>query len=234
VIIKLEHRQAHFIGVDIGRTQDNSAVTVLARRIEAVQPLTPEPGTTMVMYYAVMMKRFPLQTPYYVVEDEIDRLWRIPEMATNEKYLIVDSTGVGSPVVENLIRLRHLPAQAVTITGGENARQTADGMYNVSKSNLVTALIDIVQRKRLKILEGVEDAEAFFNQLDVFGYRVNKDTGAVGYEAMMEKVHDDLVISTALALWYAERVRPYVMPDVAGVGGSAYEYDPLSFGREGK
>lgn len=229
-ILQLEHRQAHFIGLDIGRAQDNSAITVIARRIEAVEPLAPEPVTTIAMYYVVMMQRYPLLTPYFALEEEVSRIWVSPQMLTNEKHLIVDATGVGSPVVENLIQYRHLPAQAVIITGGESARQTGDGVYNVSKSNLVTALLDIVQRKRLKILEGVKDADAFFNQLDVFGYHVNKDTGTLSYEASMAKIHDDLVISTALAVWYAERVRPWVFREQK----PEEEYNPLTFGMEGK
>lgn len=232
MITQLEHCQAHFIGLDIGKEQDNSAITVLARRIEAAEPLAPEPGTTIVSYYAVMLKRFPLQTPYYVVEEEVDRVWRIPQMATHEKYLVVDSTGVGSPVVENLVRLRHLPAQAVVITSGESARRTADGVYNVSKSNLVTALVDVIQRGRLKLIEGVDDIDVFFEQLEGFGYKVNRDTGTLAYEAMKAKIHDDLVMSTALAVWYAERVRPYMLPDRGNDGG--YEgYNPLTFGMEG-
>jgi hypothetical protein len=228
-VLKLEHRQAHFVGLDVGRSQDNSAITVLARRIEAVEPLAPEPQTTIAMYYAVMLERFPLRTPYYYVENEVARVWGVPEMLTREKYLIVDATGVGSPVVENLINYMHLPAQSVIITGGESARQMEDGVYHVSKSNLVTALMDIVQRKRLKILDGVKDAEAFFQQLDVFGYTVNRETGNLSYEAAVAKVHDDLVISTALALWYAERVVPYVMPDSEPV---KTQYDPLRWETE--
>jgi len=233
-VVKLEHRQAHFIGVDIGRAQDHSAITVLARRIEAVEPLAPEPNTTIAMYYAVVMRQFPLQTPYFAIEEEVDRLWHLPEMATNEKYLVVDATGVGSPVVENLVRLRHLPAQSVIITAGESARQTADGEYHVSKSNLVTALIDIVQRKRLMILEGTNDADAFFNQLDVFGYKVNADSGTLSYEAMQAKVHDDLVISTALALWYAERVRPWVFQAEVKDKKPDDGWNPLRWGLEEK
>jgi len=206
--------------------QDHTAITVLARRIEAVEPLAPEPTTTVAMYYAVMMHQFPLHTPYLAIEEEINRVWRIPEMMTNEKYLIVDSTGVGSPVVENLQYLWHLPAQSILITTGDSARETGDGVYNVSKSNLVTALIDIVQRKRLKIVDGVEGAETFFNQLDVFGYYVNQESKTLSYEAQKQKIHDDVVISTALAAWYAERVRPWVFErEVAD--RREEEYDPL-------
>lgn len=229
---KLEHRQAHFIGVDIGQAQDHSSITVLARRIEAVEPLAPEPNTTMAMYYAVVMNQFPLQTPYFELEQEIARLWHLPEMLTNEKYLVVDATGVGSPVVENLQYLHHLPAESIIITSGDSARVVEDGVYHVSKSNLVTALIDIVQRKRLKIIEGVKDADSFFNQLDVFGYKVNPNSGTLSYEAMQSKIHDDLVISTALAVWYAERVRPWRYVEQIDESEKSEEYNPLRWGLE--
>jgi hypothetical protein len=121
--------------------------------------------------------------------------------------------------------------QSVVITSGDTAREMGDGVYHVSKSNLVTALMDLVQRKRLKILEGVKDFDAFFEQLDGFGYKVNSETRNLTYEAMKERIHDDLVISTALAVWYAERVRPYIFHQDVETHREK-EYDPLRDGLE--
>jgi hypothetical protein len=168
-----------------------------------------------------------------MLEEEVDRIWRLPELRASSNWIIVDKTGVGAPVVENIRRNKGLPVQGVTITGGEVVNQPATNEFNVPKSHLVTALMDIVQRKRFKVVHGVDNEKEFFEQVDNFGYKINRETANMSYEALQEKVHDDLVISAALAIWFAERVVPYVRNDVRVVEEKEYdplkgvEYDPL-------
>ena len=223
----LDHVQGYFLGLDIGQMQDFSALTLLARRIEVPDPLAWDSSMAYSMYYPVVMRQFDLGTPYYVIEKEVARIWALPELMVSENWIAVDATGVGSPIVENLRMTHGLPVQSIIITGGETAKQVGDTEYHVGKEHLVTALVDMVQRKRLIIPEGVDAYDVFFNQLEVFGYKVNKSTGNVSWEAMKEQVHDDVIISVALALWMAERVHPFRIPEAGGGGSDERNYDPL-------
>ena len=221
----IEHVQAYFIGCDIGRAQDNSALAVLARRIEMVDPRVFDPSSALPMYYCTYLRRYDLQTPYFMVQEDAARIWALPDLRATSNYMIWDATGVGMPLVEAMRRQHRIPVKGVTITGGDNSSNPKPNDYNVAKSHLVTSLMDLVQRKRLKVLQGVMHGEEFLRQLDVFGYKVNKDTGNMSYEATIEKVHDDLVIAMALAVWFAERVTPFFMPKVGGNDNPPY--DPL-------
>lgn len=229
----LEHVESFFLGLDIGRSVDYSALTVLARKVEYNREELKGDGELLTKYYAVLVKRFPLNTPYFMLEEEVDRIWRLPELRGSNNWLIVDKTGVGAPVVENIRRNKGLPVQGVTITGGEVVNQPATNEFNVPKAHLVTALMDIVQRKRFKVVKGVDNEKEFFEQVDNFGYKINRETANMSYEALQTRVHDDLVISAALGIWFAERVVPYVRNDVRAVEEKEYNpiegtaYDPL-------
>jgi hypothetical protein len=218
--------------MDIGRAVDYSAIAVLARRIEGESGNID--GQFLTKYYAVMVKRLPLGTPYYMLEEEVDRIWKLPELRASNNWIIVDKTGVGAPVVENIRRNRGLPVQGVTITGGEVVNQSTPNEFNVPKSHLVTALMDIVQRKRFKVMRGVDNEKEFFEQVDNFGYKINRETANMSYEAMQDRVHDDLVIAAALGVWFAERVVPWREVKIHVREGPEYnplegtkEYDPL-------
>ena len=221
----LSNVESFYLGLDIGRAVDHSALSVIARKVEYNREELKGDAALLTKYYAVFVKRFPLGTPYYMLEEEVDRIWRLPELRSSTNWIIVDKTGVGAPVVENIRRNKGLPVQGVTITGGEVVNQPASNEFNVPKAHLVTALMDIVQRKRFKVVKGVENEKEFFEQVDNFGYKINRETANMSYEALQDRVHDDLVISAALGIWFAERVVPYVRADVKVV--EEREYNPL-------
>jgi hypothetical protein len=221
----LEHVESFFLGLDIGRSVDYSALSVIARKVEYSREELKDAKELLTKYYAVYVHRFPLGTPYYLLEEEVDRIWKLPELRASNNWIIVDKTGVGAPVVENIRRNKGLPVQGVTITGGEVVNQPSPNEFNVPKSHLVTALMDIVQRKRFKVMKGVDNEKEFFEQVDNFGYKINRETANMSYEALQDRVHDDLVISAALAIWFAERVVPYANATVKVQ--EEREYNPL-------
>jgi hypothetical protein len=225
--MNLPHVESFFLGLDVGQAADYSALVVLGRRVEGASPGNMDPQTWYPVYYAVMVKRFPLGTPYYEVEEEVGRVWGLPELVATSNWCVVDKTGVGAPIVENIRMRQHIPVQGVIITGGENVSQPAPNEYTVPKSHLVTALMDLVQRKRFKVSKGVANEKEFFEQADLFGYRLNRTTGNMTYEALQERVHDDLVLAASLAVWYAERVHPW-RPAWRDDGDVVNDYNPLT------
>ncbi|HUW11100.1 MAG TPA: hypothetical protein VM537_15330 [Anaerolineae bacterium] len=219
--------EAYFIGVDIGRTMDHSAVCVLARRMEVADPENPRVEVMYPMYYATYMRQLDIGTPYYVLIEELDRLWRLPALIATRNAMIIDQTGVGAPIVEAVRKDKKIaPCIGVVFTGGERATQTMDNEYHVPKAELVSTLVHTTQRGRIKLLPGLEHEQEYFDQLAVFGYKVNRETGNISYEALQQQVHDDLVVATALALWYGERKWPAIAPG-RRVGWVSEEYDPL-------
>jgi hypothetical protein len=117
--------------------------------------------------------------------------------------LIVDHTGVGRGVV-HLLRERGLWFKAVTITGGDVAQHTGS---SVPKRDLVAALVVPFQTGALKVAEGLELWPTLRKELLTFKRKINIRTGHDSYEHWRESDHDDLVLATALACWWATKRR---------------------------
>ena len=57
----------------------------------------------------------------------------------------------------------------------------------------------------MKIAAGLQHAQILKQELLNFRVKVNERTGNEQYEAWRENEHDDLVLATALACWYATK-----------------------------
>jgi hypothetical protein len=179
-----------FVGLDLGQAQDFTALSVL----QVV-------GTE---YHIRHLQRFRIGTPYPEVVTETGKM-----MATlQDSVLVVDNTGVGRPVVD-LFRQAHLNPVPVSITGGDKAN-FEDGIWRVPKRDLVGALAVAFQSGTLKIAPDLPEAKTLIEELLNFKVKINLKTAHDSYEAWREGVHDDLVLSVALALWYAARPRPVI------------------------
>ena len=190
----------HYLGVDLGQKQDPTALA-LVRRIEYRDPYG---GPRFDGLGVVGLERVPLGTPYPVVVERLRRLTHRLDLIGRVK-VVVDATGVGSPVVESM-RQVGLGAEvtSVTITGG--ASETHKGLdYHVPKQDLMMGLQLLLEKGELRISRKVQEAGALVKEL----VNMRQQTGArgrirVGAEAFGE--HDDLVMALALAVWKAKRI----------------------------
>ena len=204
---------------------DHSALSALVRY---VFPVDNRYNTLITKYYCVYLKRYALQTPYEVIENDAARWWNWADLAGMRRYFIMDMTGVGAPVLEG-IRRKHVRTIGVTITAGHQESNPEIDQYNVPKEVLTTQMVRTVQMGRFKGYDTIPDWKELTEELGSFGYHINKDTANMTYESQDEKIHDDLVISVALPVWYGERVVPYRMPIHNRQAADDYhDYDPLA------
>lgn len=220
--------EAVFLGLDLGRAQDYSALSITARKWFTPSADDVDPKRMMSRYYVMYMRRFELNTPYEIVEQEVARIWGLPEMMGTRNWAIGDMTGVGAPIMEG-IRKKRVPMIGVVITGGEVTSQPQPNEYHVPKQALVTQLVKLAQSGRLKVMKGVRYQPEFREELSAFGYKINKASSTVSYESIENAVHDDLVISVALATWFAEGYAPaktMIGPGVSYQSGDYKGYDP--------
>mgnify|MGYP001619364806 CR=1 FL=1 len=157
-----EPQSGHYytMGVDLGKHEDFTVLTVVDRQHKKV----------------VFWDRF----------KEIDYpLQKARIIATANKYnnarIVVDSTGVGQPICDDL---RHL------------------GMFvedfhfsGKSKPELVEKLSIFLEQKHIII----PNNQILIDELEAFGYQLT-ESGNVTYEAP-RGLHDDAVMSLALAIW---------------------------------
>jgi hypothetical protein len=185
-----------YVGVDLGKTRDHTAIAV-------VTYTTTGYGPNVNKYLDVRgLERVPLGTPYPEVVERLERLVR----GLGACCLVVDATGVGAPVVDSIRRSRvGCEVCAVTITGGEQASSGMMGnRWNVPKQDLLSGLQVLLEGGELRIASRLKEADRLARELmDVTV--TPRPSGKMRMGADGCGQHDDLVIALALGCWRAKR-----------------------------
>lgn len=191
----------YFLGLDLGQTVDPSAISVVERRTEPVDKSTIRPDPETVTTYNVRhLERLPLRTPYPAIVTTVAQMMNTAPLRGNVR-LVVDQTGVGRPVVD-LLRAAKLKPIAVTITAGDSFTQHGRE-FRVSKLQLVSQLQALFHSGELRIAEELAEAHVLKTELADFRANVTA-SGATTFGARAGR-HDDLVLSVAIASWYARQ-----------------------------
>jgi hypothetical protein len=218
----------HFLGLDLGQANDYSALALIERQSEEC--------------HCRGLKRWPMRTPYpQIVQDVTGVLNQIrAEENGGEPLLAIDATGVGAPVVDlfraeykqgkrksfGVVNLDHDPPpglvrlQVVQLTNGDTVTSDDEGVKHVPKLDLVGAAQVALQTERLKIAEGLEEAQTLMREMLNFQVKVRLGATPDNSIAWREGAHDGLVLAVALALWAAEREGPQ-LPRVGLIQGKA-------------
>lgn len=210
------NRARYFIGLDLGQSQDFTAIAIL-ERVELIGPWDPElyAHKKMAAMRLRYLERLPLGTPYPEIVEQVAHVARSGELR-KQCYLMVDATGVGRPVVDLLRRADLdcciLPA---VITAG-HSESYSDGYYGVPKKDLIVGLQVLLQRGGLQIASGMKFSGALVEEM--LAMRVRQTAhGREQYGAWREREHDDLVFAVALALWGAKKIGPLVVSGDDGI-----------------
>lgn len=180
-----------FIGLDLGQSNDYTAVSVLERV-----------GNRLENVYQVRHLERVRNVPYPQIVDKVSSMWHHPALAYNSD-LVVDQTGVGAPVVD-LFRKAGLDPVGVLIHGGDKV-SCEGSTWRVPKRDLVGSLQVLFQSGRLKISKKLPLASVLQSELLTFKVKIDPVTAHDSYSAWREQDHDDLVLSVAMAAWWGER-----------------------------
>lgn len=190
-----------FIGLDLGQAQDYTAFVVIERDKNKDTSGSPEGNKSKPSYYVRHIERFILGTPYTRIARAMKQVMTAPEIKKSS-CLIVDATGVGKAVVD-LLKQEGLSMYQVTITGGEKVNRDGNA-FNVPKRDLVATLQILLQSKRLQIASSLPLSQTLVKELLDFRMKIDERTAHESFGAWREGSHDDMVLATALAAWYAE------------------------------
>jgi len=126
---------------------------------------------------------------------------------------VVDQTGVGTAVVEELTGAKLCGGMVpVTVTAGHRASRDDRGAWLVPKLDLVGVLQIVLQSKRIQFAASLADAAVLVEEMN---FRIKSVTPSeAALESLREGQNDDLVIAIAVALWLAARQRPAEAPCV--------------------
>jgi len=198
--------QVYFLGVDFGSQQDHTALA-LVKRIDVIRAEQNAAGiiseeNIRSEYNLIYLERMQLGTPYMQIVDHIKKITLDGELA-GDITVIPDVAGVGLPIVQMMRQKRIAPLIPIGIHGGNSINDKNQG-YSVPKRDLITALLTVIQSRRLKVAADINHRQALIHEMQSFKMKQSKG-GADTYEALMEKDHDDLVLALSYAIWYPER-----------------------------
>ncbi len=180
-----------FIGLDLGQASDFTALIIIQRLIEAGESI----------YHVRRLERIRGE-PYPDIAKKVLAVQKAPALA-GKADLVVDQTGVGRPVVD-LLREAGLNPIAIAIHGGCTvSREGYD--WKVPKRDLVGVLQVLLQSGRLKVSNKLKLGPVLQAEMLNFRVKIDPITAHDSYSAWRDNEHDDLVLSAALACWWAER-----------------------------
>lgn len=189
-------RDVFVMGLDLGQLVDYTAISVL--RVLQIE------GATKPTYVLGHLERPKLGTTYPAVVERVRTLLATPPFSQGLTTLVVD--GTGNVAVVNLLRDAGLHPVAITISGGQNVTPAAIGGFVVPKRDLVQTLQVVHQTKRLLLVDGLTEGPTLIREILNFHPKIDPVTGHDSYEASgREGIHDDLVVSVSLAVWYYEQ-----------------------------
>jgi hypothetical protein len=192
-----------YLGVDLGKSQDHSAIAIVERPEPRGIVWAQEPECLELRY----AERVPLGTPYTEVAARVRRMAKHANLRS-QCTVAVDATGVGEPVMD-MLRAESMGCEvsAVKITGGEMESQ-AGAVWNVPKRNLLAGLQVLLEKKQLKIARRLAEAGPLVRELTNVQMTMGSG-GRVRMSADGYGEHDDLVIALALACWKAMKKKQY-------------------------
>ena len=225
----------HFVGLDLGQSRDYSAVAVVEAAYwltedwawqmnrpagwvwpsELASAVQIDQARSLNYYHerpanpplsVRHLERFPLHTPYHEVVERVGQILATPPLRASEAALVVDATGVGRAVTDQL-RQAGLDPIDVTITAGFTVGHERDRWlgesFTVPKRDLVSTMAVLLEQRRLKVAESLPEAPTLVRELQEFRRRVTP-VGNDTYASWRENTHDDLVLAVALACWYRQ------------------------------
>jgi hypothetical protein len=146
------------------------------------------------------LERWAPGTTYPRIAEQVGAHLHTGPLGRHASILVLDGTAVG-PAIVDLFRGVGIAPAVVTITGGDIV-QVDGALHRVPRRDLVSAVQAVLQTERLKIAAALPEARTLTEELLTFQMRQTPATAAE--VPWREGPRDDLVLATALAVWWRE------------------------------
>ncbi len=205
VPFQLREKTRIYLGLDLGKRQDHTAIVALELRWRygdkdnVTQGIAQHPA--LLLSYST---RLPLDTETtripQLVRDTLQRYSPACGEPPRIDKLLVDATGIGHTIVE-LIRKNQPKAhvQPVTLTNGHVERQLKDSYLSLPRPDLINRLKMVFEIGNIQLLDSAPGFVDIERELVQF-----KPSGD-------QQEHDDLVMALAMAVWQAAKDCPALL-----------------------
>ena len=193
------------VGLDLGQASDPTAIAVVEHHRTPLDDFAVDRDCKVITqrvdeFFDVRhLERLRLGTTYTDIAAHVAEIMGRPPLRECGAELVVDQTGVGRPVVD-LLRRAGLRLIAATITSGDSESRVSNDEWRVPKNLLVTGLDAKLSVKELRFSDQLREADTMKRELQDF----RRHIGASGYMTYNARsgAHDDLILATALAVWW--------------------------------
>ena len=199
--------EAYVMGVDLGQSQDPTAIAVLHHQRTPLSTWTANKSVQTTrqdveeLFDVVHAERLPLGTSYPEVVAHVGEVLGRPPLRDN-CHLVIDESGVGR-AVGDMFDQAGLRGVRVAITAGTDATKLAGHprRWSVAKSLLISGVDARLHSGELRFAAELREAHALAEELKEFRRHLTAACRAT-YQARVGK-HDDLVLAVAIALWWS-------------------------------
>jgi hypothetical protein len=205
--------EAYIAGVDLGQSQDPTAIIVLHHTRTPLDTWTVDEKRHTTRqdieerFDCVHAERVPLGTSYPDVVAYVRQVLNRPPLR-DSCHLVIDESGVGRAVGDMFDESGWRPVR-VSITAGTDATKQGGRRWNVSKALLISGVDARLHTGELRFAAELRESEALRDELQDFRRHVTT-AGRATYQARTGR-HDDLVLAVAIALWWATERRKHQM-----------------------
>lgn len=190
------------IAIDIAKNHDRTAIVIARKSQEFLR------DGRNISYLDVVDVQMIEQLSYPDLARYVKKLDLHADLHGNNE-LIVDSTGVGEAVCDNMEDIGLSP-QRIIFTGGDNStrhemKSSAGFVYrttfNVPKTELIDTLQLTMQEGRVRIAPGIPFEKDIREQFAHFVGKMSKSKNMI-YGNDKDEIHDDLVCAFAMGAWW--------------------------------
>jgi len=200
-----------WVGIDLGKLVDPTALSIMGRSLgidpDSGLPKRTSRGDALYRWDLTALKRYHLGTPYSAMVDDVVKIVNRKELQPSPR-LVIDGSGVGVAVVEMfrtaLAKYSSIEVHSISITGGRSWSLVGRHSWNVAKIEIVGAVREILESRRLKIARDTSGRFIEFSDIlkrELMDFRVKITAAANETFSAREGAHDDLVLSVALSIW---------------------------------
>jgi hypothetical protein len=196
---------AWVVGVDLGKSIDNTAIGIVHHTINGLGTGKPNHVTktwredSVQRFDLVHLQRLPLGMNYVAQAHAIGAIMQREPLKSAGAKLVVDQSGVGVGVVD-LMETTGLRPIRLQITAG--AEETQEGsIHRVAKTILISRLEAAMHSGELHVAAALSEAESLRGELKDFQRHVTA-SGANTWSARAGK-HDDIVLAVSYGIWWA-------------------------------
>jgi hypothetical protein len=206
-----EADEAFVMGVDLGQSQDPTALVVLHHTRTPLETWTVNKDARTTKqdsekrFDCVVAERVPLNTSYPDVVAYVREVLNRPPLR-DRCDLVIDESGVGRAVGDMFDDAGLRPVR-LSITAGTDATKQPGRRWSVAKSLLISGVDARLHAGELRFAAELGEAHALHEELKDFRRHVTT-AGRATYQARTGK-HDDLVLAVAIALWWATERRKH-------------------------